>query len=450
MLTPSSLKLRLVITSMLWVIFALFIVWHLLTWLFQGHIEARFDDRLNDQVAEMVAASESDGQGGVHLTWEPTDPRYVLPRSGWYWQISEGDRIIVSSRSLWTDRLDLSDPQKAAQSNALLISGPNNISLRALSRAIQLPGVEGPLSYIVAGPLSDIEADVQEFSGDARLVLMALGVLLLIIIALQIGYGLKPLRNLHLSLSQIRAGKSHLMEGDFPGEVEPVVTELNALLDYNAGLLERARTQAGNLAHALKNPLLIIQNEALGIKGQRGQLIHDQLRSVNTIINHQLSKARLAGTTNLIGAQTSVSSVVADLVYSLKILYQDRGLELNQAGLENLVFKGDQQDLEELLGNLIDNACKWAGGRINITGELQNDPDGKRCVVLTIEDDGPGIPADELRAVLERGHRLDEQTPGSGIGLNVARDIVELYGGTLDLEKSIMGGLSVRLTLPSA
>ncbi len=450
MLTPNSLKLRLIVTSMLWVAFALFIVWYLLIWLFQGHIEARFDDRLNDQVAEMVAAGENDGRGGVRLTWEPTDPRYALPHSGWYWQISDGERIIVTSRSAWTDRLDISDALSTEKSDAVLISGPNNVRLRALGRAIRLPGGERPLLFIVAGPVADIEADVEEFSGDARLVLTALGLLLGIIIALQIGYGLKPLRNLHLALFEIRAGKTQLMHGDFPGEVEPVVRELNALLEYNAGLLERARTQSGNLAHALKNPLLIVQNESANFGGEQGRLVHQQLLAVNAIIDHQLSKARLAGTANLIGAHASVPAVIADLFYSLKILYQDRNLTLTQAGLENLVFKGDRHDLEELLGNLIDNACKWAGSRIEVTGESLVSADGGQLIGLTIEDDGPGIPAGEMRAVLARGHRLDEQTPGSGIGLNVACDIAELYGGTLDLDTSPSGGLRVRLVLPAA
>ncbi len=449
MLTPSSLKLRLIITSMLWVVFALFIVWYLLIWLFQGHIETRFDERLNDQVAEMVAASENDGQGGVRLTWEPTDPRYALPHSGWYWQIGDGERIIVSSRSLWTDRLNLFGDLSSDKSAAVLISGPNDEPLRALGRVIRLPGGERPLAFVVAGPVADIEADVREFSADARLVLIALGLLLTIIIALQIGYGLKPLRNLQLALSGIRAGESSFMEGNFPSEVEPVVRELNALLGHNAGLLERARTQAGNLAHALKNPLLIIQNESANLAGPRGRLIHEQLRTVNSIIGHQLSKARLAGTANLIGAQTPVAAVIADLFYTLKILYQDRNLTLTQTGLQNLLFKGDRQDLEELLGSLIDNACKWATARIIITGEILDSPDGGRLMGLTIEDDGPGIPVDEMAAVLGRGHRLDEQTPGSGIGLNVARDITELYGGKLALDNSGLGGLRVRLVLPA-
>ncbi|HER25905.1 MAG TPA: HAMP domain-containing histidine kinase, partial [Rhodospirillales bacterium] len=433
-----------------WVVFALIIAWYLLIWLFQDHIEARFDARLNDQVAEMVAASESDGQGGVRLTWEPTDPRYALPHSGWYWQISEGSQVIVASRSMWTDRLNLSGALPADKSEALLITGPNKEPLRALGRAIRLPGSENPLSFIVAGPVADIDSDVAEFSGDARLVLTALGMLLLIIIALQISYGLKPLGNLHLALSEIRAGKSRLMRGEFPGEVEPIVRELNALLEHNSGLLERARTQAGNLAHALKNPLLIIQNETTNVQGPRGQLVHQQLKTVNSIIDHQLSKARLAGSTNLIGAQTSVQSVIGDLIYTLEILYQDRNISLTQAGLENLLFRGDRQDLEELLGNLIDNACKWANGTIKIAGESLDYPDSGRLFRLTIEDDGPGIPAAEMLAVLQRGHRLDEQTPGSGIGLNVARDIVKLYSGKLDLDTSSIGGLRVRLILPAA
>ena len=435
---------------MLWVLFALFIVWHLLTWLFQGHIEARFDDTLNDQVAELVAASEGDNQGGLQLTWEPADPRYALPHSGWYWQIIDGERIVVSSRSLWTSRLALAEAEKTTKSDAILISGPDDEPLRALVLAIRLPGGEHPLSFVVAGPVSDIEADVLEFSGDARLVLIALGVLLLIIIALQIGYGLKPLGNLQLALSEIRAGKTQLMHGDFPDEVEPVVKELNALLDYNAGLLDRARTQAGNLAHALKNPLLVIQNETADVGGEKGNLVHSQLQTVNDIINHQLSKSRLAGTTNLIGAQASVANIVTDLVFSLNILYQDRDLELDSTGLEKLIFKGDRQDLEELLGNLIDNACKWAKRNVDISGETLMKLDGTKVFTLTIEDDGPGIPAAEMRAVLKRGHRLDEQAPGSGIGLNVARDIVNLYGGKLELENSVLGGLRVRLTLPSA
>jgi signal transduction histidine kinase len=227
--------------------------------------------------------------------------------------------------------------------------------------------------------------------------------------------------------------------------VQPLVTELNTLLDHNKTLLKRARNRLADLAHAVKTPLTVIRNEAVSMNNAQGRLILDQSDVISGGLDHYLSRARVSGQKNAFGYRTSVKAVVKDLQFVVQKIYRDRDIDVELCGEGDCQFRGEAQDLEEMLGNLVDNACKWAASHIRISGRTDQDR-----LTLTIEDDGPGIPQDRYRHVIQRGFKLDEAKPGHGHGLGIVNDIAELYGGSLILGISELGGLKAELNLPSA
>ncbi|MFQ5773574.1 MAG: ATP-binding protein [Kiloniellaceae bacterium] len=440
-----TLTFRLAATSIVWVAASLLAAGVLLVFLFRDHIERRFDRQLRAHLEELVAASEIAPSGALELTWTPSDPRFRLPYSGWYWQIADGAGIAGRSQSLWRDGLDLTGPTTGGGARIQLLTGPEGEALRAVVQHITLPESEARYTFAVAGPVSDVQADVDRFATQLSVTLGALGIGLLGAVLVQVRFGLRPLRAMRRALADIRAGRAPHLPETFPEELQPVVTELNALLDHDAAMLERARTQAGNLAHALKNPLTVIRNEARGIAGEPGRILRDQAALVGERIDRYLSRARAAGSSAVLGARTPLAATLEDLRFTLGLLYEGRGLALTVSGAEGLVFRGDPRDLEEMAGNLMDNACKWARGQVCVTAGRK----GER-LRIAIEDDGPGIPDERLAEVLDRGRRLDEAAPGSGLGVAIVRDLVELYRGALTIGASPLGGVRAELDLPAA
>ena len=281
------------------------------------------------------------------------------------------------------------------------------------------------------------------FGASLALTLAVLGGGLLLAVLFQVRYGLQPLREMQSAIGAIRRGEVQRLRGTYPVEIGLVARELNELLEHNAALLERARTMAGNLAHALKNPLTVIRNEARAIDQEAGRVIREQTLVMATSIDRHLSRARAAGGAGSLGARADVKAILEDLRFSMQTLYRDRGLEIELSGLEGCWYRGEPQDLEEMLGNLLDNACKWARHRVRVVGRC-----AAERLVVRVEDDGPGIPAEHQAEVLERGRRLDESVPGSGLGLDIVSDIAALYRGSLTLERAPGGGLSACLDLP--
>ena len=441
----NTLTFRLVVTSIAWVTLTLAVVAVLLTILFQRHIEEYFDAFMFDHMEENIAAARINDQGQLYLTWIPTDPRFMNPHSGWYWQIYEEDKLIAGSESLLNDTVDFILPDEENYTQIQKVVGPGGETLRALVLDVKLKGSSKVYAFAIAGSVNSIRRDVEGFTSKLGITLIILGSGLLIVVLLQIRFGLKPLRLLKDSLSNIRTGKEKRLPEKFPSEIQPIVHELNALLDHSEGLLERARTQVGDLAHALKNPLTVIRNEAGEIKDHRGQLIREKADAMGAYMERYLSRARAAGSGNIIGASVAVQPVAKDICYLMAHMYQDKNIDIILKDLKGLYFKGDAQDLEEMLGNLMDNACKWANSKVVVKGEQRNSR-----LIINIDDDGPGIPEDQKDAVLQRGRRLDETVPGSGLGLAIVIDLAHLYHGTLTLHKSDEGGVGARLELPFA
>lgn len=436
-----SLTRRLSLAAVVLIAMSLFGAGQLLIFMFQVHLERRFDLGLVDHLDELVAASEIGANGRLTLGWTTFEPRFNRPGSGWYWQIARGRTIEAASGSLAGMRLILSDVESET---VVTLDGPTGQALRVYVQHITLPGVEDVFTYAVSGPSADIESGVREFSMITAATLVVLGGGLIIAVLFQVRYGLRPLDRLRDALADIRSGRQLRMPETFPIEVEPVVDEVNALLDHNEELLARARTQAGDLAHALKHPLMVISYEARSLDGERGRVIAEQVAAMRRAVDRNLARARTAGARAAVGARAPLAETFQGLRYSLDLLYRDRDLRIEGKNLDGLSFAGDAQDLEEMLGNLMDNACKWSRGRVRVAATRQN---GR--LAISVEDDGVGVAADKRDAALARGGRLDEQVAGAGLGLGIVRDIAELYLGSLQLSQSEFGGLKVELILPA-
>jgi signal transduction histidine kinase len=387
----------------------------------------------------------SDEDGQFYMSWVPTDFRFNQELSGWYWQINKGRKVIARSNSLTNNRLVFRLPEPGVGRNIQKTIGPNKERLRIAVFSVPVEESEDVYSFSIAGSTSIIETDIEDFTTKLGITLIVLGVGLIIVILLQIRFGLKPLRLLRNALQDVRSGEKQRLPEGFPIEVRSTVHELNAMMDHSEALLERARTQVGDLAHALKNPLSVIKNEANEIKGEHGKILIEKADAMIGYIERYLSRARAAGSGNVIGACVSVKSITEDICYLMKHIYQARSIEVELDMNNELCFKGDAQDLEEMLGNLMDNACKWANSKVKVSARKK-----ESHLLIYVEDDGPGIPEQKQRAVLQRGRRLDETVPGSGLGLGIVLDLAILYQGSLKLEKSSMGGLRAVLDLPSA
>ena len=441
----NSLTLRLIATSFAWVGATLLITAVLLVVLFRGHIEQRFEALLLDHLEELVSASELTPEGTLQMTWRPSDPRFNRPHSGWYWEVLQSGASVARSDSLWRESLKVTEPRIGEVPQIQRLSGPEDEPLQVLVQDIIFPEDEKPFLFAVAGPVADIEDDVGAFTAQVTITLTVLGIGLLLVVWFQVRFGLRPLQAMQQALGDIRKGKIQRLPENYPVEVEPVVSELNGLLDHNRALLERARTQVGNLAHALKNPLTVIRNEAKAIENERGRVIREQTAAMTNSVDRYLSQARIAGTAGVLGARADVKTIIEDLCFSMERLYEEKDLEIQRAGLVGCWFRGEAQDLEEMLGNLMDNACKWARSQVLVRTERVDDR-----LLIVVEDDGPGIPEQRQAEVLERGRRLDEQAPGSGLGLDIAQDIAGLYRGSITLGRTSRGGLCAQLDLPVA
>ena len=441
----SSISLRLVFGASLWIAAALAATGILLTGLFRSHIEFQSDVHLRDHAEELLVLSRVDASGQVYLKRHPVDPRFNKPFSGYYWQVRVSGRAVARSRSLGDREFPGPAEWPGKGSVTYAVDGPRAEPLRVFAETATLEGATQGFLVLVASPMAEHEKAVSVFVNTIAASLTLLGLGLVGAVVMQVRYGLKPLRSMSRTLSDIRAGRAARIEVPSPVEIAPLVDELNALLDHNAVVVERARRETSDLAHALKTPLTVLRNEAEHIQGDASEVVRQQTALMNTRVAHHLSRARAAGAHGVLGARTDVFPVAERLSRMLQRAFVERHITVDFQAADNLVFQGDFQDLEEMLGNLMENACKWSRRQIRIGGSQNSDE-----LILSVDDDGPGIPEELRSAVLDRGRRLDETANGSGLGLSIVGHAVELYGGSLTLEESSLGGLSARLRLPGA
>ena len=455
-----SLRLRLLIGTLGWIVVTIVVAGLALGGLFRQQVAQQFNAELTTHLDQLVAHLSVDASGQPALSAAQSDPRFAKPYSGLYWQIDRLDAVrgddvgLLRSRSLWDDILKLpADRLSDGELHQHRLAGPGDASLGALERVVVVEGagggagISGPsFRLVVAADEGQMRAPVDRFNGLLWLALGLLGLGLGLAAVIQVLVGLAPLRRLHGTLAAVRSGEAPSLEGRFPAEVQPLVDEFNTVLAQNAEVTERARTQTGNLAHALKTPLSVIGNAANGETGELAQLVAAQVDVARRQIDYHLSRSRVAASVRVPGARTPVVAVLDGLVRVMQRIHAERELTFVVNPVAGaVVFRGEEQDLQEIVGNLLDNACKWAAHHVEVSLAVCGDE-----LLLTLDDDGRGIAEGERERVLNRGERADEQVPGSGLGLAIVVDLSRLYGGRVELADSPLGGLRVRLTLPAA
>jgi signal transduction histidine kinase len=447
----ASLASRLFLAAALWSAVVLAVAGFLLASIYRGSLEQNFDERLGIYlkalVAELVRRDED------WSTLALGEPRFDLPLSGWYWQIATPDgKPVRVSRSLFDKSLPLliaSDPDKdQAPTREAYVDGPDGGDLRQVERVIDL-GDQGRFVVAVAADSGSIADELQSFDTTILIAFLLLGVGLVGATTLQIAYGLRPLARISRDIAAIRAGTAERISQAAPREIAPLAREINDLLESNTGIVERARTGVGNLAHGLKTPLSVVANEAAAARGPLAEKVGEQVEIMRQQIDHHLRRARIAAGVPVVSGVTEVGPVIEALARTMKKVHGERCLRLD-VKLQPARFRGERQDLEEMVGNLVDNACKWAVGRVSIEVAAEGGADPRRGLSIIVDDDGPGLPAAQREAVARRGERLDETKPGSGLGLAIVSDLAALYGGTLTLAVAPAGGLRTALSLPSA
>ncbi len=447
---PKSLTGRLFIASILWLVFALGLGGVLLSAAFRDHVDAELDERLQLTMDSMVGISDFDENGKIYFTRPLSEQRFNEPYSGWYWQISTEGAENYRSRSLWDEELEVDLSEHAFPQRIFESEGPGGQIIRVLERDILLPGTDKSFHFQVAGDVSETRTQLARFNRTIYWSLGALGVGILIAMILQVTFGLAPLRGVKSGLHAIREGTRKRLPRDCPPEIKPLVEEMNAVLAQNETLVERAQIQMGNLAHSLKTPLAIISNEIASHKKTKlAEIVEKQSTIIRRHVDYQLARARAVGYSRHIKTKTEVEVSLINVGRTIQRLYKDRGLALEVEIEPGLKFQGEKRDLEEILGNLMDNAAKWAKTKIKITAISKRSNGKPHTFTLSVEDDGPGVDRAQRPSLYKRGKRLDEGVPGSGLGLAIVRDISQGYGGKIHLKRSPLGGLKVEVILPA-
>lgn len=409
-----------------------------------GAITQNFDSQLDFVLTAMVSTADVDDTGEVHFLRPLGDQRFFEPYSGLYWQISASGADSFRSRSLW-DRALEADPigdcrQPCRYQSAQFPGEP----LRIVGRSVRLPGADTQFYFQVAQSTRDLDAQVRQLRAILLYSLSVLGLGLLALAAVQSTYGLSPLGRVGRAIAAIRSGDAKRVGDDYPVEIAPLVAEINELLEYNELQAEAARRHAGNLAHALKTPMSVLIGETEGRTDPLAQTVATQMQVMRRHVDHQLARARAIGQRGASSARTEVWPALQAIIRTVGRIHQGREVTIDLAGDKTRLFRGERQDFDEIVGNLIDNAALHGGGRVFVTVG-----GGPGTVEICIEDDGKGIPAAARARLFARGERLDTDKPGTGLGLAIARDVAEIYGGKIALEESEdLGGLLVRLTLP--
>lgn len=458
-----SLRLRLLLATLAALALALLLAGVLLSGLFRTHVLRQFEATLTQQLDQLTAQLDIDPAGQPVIDARALfDPRWQKPYSGLYWQLDRLDPNgqtrsgVLRSRSLWDTSLAL--PPDALADGAVHThegTGPQSAAVLMLERTVRLgEPTEARWRLIVAADTQDSLRAVAEFRGLLAASLLLLGTLLVLAALAQVAVGLSPLRKLQTALGRVREGQAARLNGQFPAEVQPLIDDFNAVLERNAEVVARARTQAGNLAHAIKTPLAVLgQAAAQSLQPAHPEhtlalLVQEQVETARRQVDWHLARSRAAAAHRLPGHCTAVAPVVQGLERVMQRVYAARALDMDSTELPHtLAFAGEAQDLQDMLGNLLDNACKWARSAVRISASTDRT---STTLQLWVEDDGPGINDQARTTALQRGLRLDETVPGSGLGLAIVDELAQLYGGKLRLSKSPLGGLRAELNLPAA
>lgn len=439
---PHSLRARLLIGAGLWLAVAMVGSWLALTALFRSHLQEQVEATLATHLDQLIANLDlpADALPAVRPL---SEPRFAKPFSGLYWQIERAGAS-QRSRSLWDVALALpQDEPGDGELHRHEVAGPRDRPLLVVERIVQPPAGE-PVRVAVAADRAELDRPAERFSHAlaASLAVVAAGILAAALA--QVTLGLRPLGRLGSALTRLRQGAAERIDGVWPTEVQPLVDDFNAVLTHDAAVVARARTQAGNLAHALKTPLSVLRNRMQTADPALRAAVLDDIEAMRRHVDHHLARARAAART-VGGSRTPAAARLASLARVATLAHPERAVSVAVDADPALLAPLEMQDFDEIVGNLLDNAVKWAGGRVRAAVGREGN-----AFVLSVEDDGPGLPPVARERVLARGERLDEQTPGSGLGLAIVRDVVELYGGGIGLDTGRFGGLRVTIRLPDA
>jgi signal transduction histidine kinase len=453
----NSLAFRLVTTAAGVSLVLLAIAAVLLAGLFQQALERNFDARLRSAIDALSANIVPGPDGAPLLDAKLADTRFEVANSGWYWRVvpqKDGLKSIKSESlvnelpALPADALAVRDPDKVAAFSMVDTEGQQ---LRAMEQRVTYN--DNPLEYalLVTGNFDELQEEVRSFLRALLATLALLGAGLFLAVFFQVNFGLRPMKELEKKLTDIRSGKIEMLDGNFPSEMQPVADELNLLVESNFEIVDRARMQVGNLAHALKTPISVLTNEARDTPGPLADKVKEQVEVMRDQVNLYLDRARRAARAQGIGAATEVETVLQSLGRTLERINRDKGVSITASAAPGLKFRGERQDLEEIVGNLMDNACKWSKSKVEVRATLQttSGEDGRPWLLIEVDDDGPGLKPEQRGTAMKRGQRLDESKPGSGLGLNIVTETVSMYGGKVELSDAALGGLRVTLRLPA-
>ena len=444
----NSLAVRLFFSATVWIMLTLVSAGLLLSDLNQNSNFKAFDDRLNLSLETLIGASRLDSSDGITVVSTIGDPRYFQPYSGWYWQINDGAKTLARSRSMW-DQVFTIDKRliggrsqfvSQVQSNDNQLKKIEKKKLHIIQREISFPGYKNPVTFTVSGDTQEYQENIKKFDNTLSTILIALGVGLMFAVFLQVNFGLLPLNKIKTALFKIRNGDEKNLQDPYPLEVQPLATEINNLLEHNEKIIERAKTHVGNLAHVLKTPLAVVSNEIDG----KDKILSNQVQLMKRQIDRYLKKAHLDSVGKVTKEKINIIELSKKMIGIFLKLYPSKDIQMS-SNLEKGYVLSSFEDMEEVIGNIVENSCKWAGKRVLLEIKESNDNN----IHMVFSDDGPGLPQDKMKKVFARGFRLDEQTPGTGLGLNIVKDIVETSKGKVWLTKSSeLGGLEVNIKLP--
>ena len=450
MRATDSLRGRLIAAATAWIVFGMVAAWLVLSAVFARHVSAQFHDELYVHLEELQRLALLDGESAA-LRHNLSDPRYDVAQSGYYWEIQKGGKVLARSASMQGAPLRTPPDQRTDVGvHTHVMAGPTGTLVVAERLQWRNPADE-PLQFIIGTDQRHLDHVIGSFNATLSWSLLGLGLSMVLAAGLLILFAMRPLEALRDALSSVRSGSTKSLAGRFPSEVQPLADELNALIASTTDLIQRARTQAGNIAHGLKTPLAVLTDEAHRIADQGlpkcAATILDQCRKLQTHIDYQTTRARVVATRLSLGASAALQQAVAEIVSAMTRLHRERAITFTTDVPAKLAVACDRQDLHEILANLVDNASKHARSRVRVRAAPASDA---KAVEITVEDDGPGLPPEAYDVVFNIGERWDTQESGSGLGLAIARDLARLYDGDIRLAPSDLGGLAAIVTLPAA
>ena len=448
-LIPNRLSTRLFILASLAALVGIVIVALFIVADYRRNAEARLDELLAANVFNLMGSLQLSNDGSLSGMPELGDPQYRNFDSGWYWQVQRVDTPEVrrSSPSLVDGKIDIPQSVEFDETfqRTFSTTDKNGQDLVGLEAQVFLGEGNDLFSFMVTANKGALEDEIASFRGRLFVTLSIFALSLVLAMSMLVRFGLNPLARATQSLGEIRTGNAKRIEGEFPEEIRPLIDETNALIESNNTIVERARTQVGNLAHSLKTPLAVIQNEASNIPEDRASILKEQTDMMRQQVQLYLDRARISARSSTSIASTPLKPELEKLLRVVAKLNRNMDFDVDLDDVEDVLFQGEAHDLQEICGNLLENAAKYANSSVRVSALYE-----RAKILISIEDDGKGMSASQMELAMKRGGRVDEGKIGWGLGLSIVRDVVEEYSGQFKLARSDLGGLNATVELPAS